>query len=488
MRPKILLLNLPDPPGRVVNRGYAGGFGTAYNAKHSTDRPVFPVYLLYAASALEKSGCRYEILDAQGMGYGIETVKKIVGDKKPDIILSWISLPSFYHDIKCLNEAKSILGEDALVAGWGTTCKTLSKDILQNSKIDLILNGEYPYYSAILTFAKKIREKSDPKEIPGAVFLNDGKYFSNPPLNEDGDSLNRVLFEVYHKLPVHNYICTVGTYDGSKIEFLPIVTSAGCSYACNYCPYPTGYGRKIKYKSIDKIIEEIKFLQHNFKINCFLFRDQNFLSNRERVLNFCDKIIKENIKIKWFIEARTDLVSRELLQKMKQAGCIRIHFGVESGSSKLANIAKPGSSLGKCMKAFKLCRELKIVTLAHMIVGLPGENRRTVEETLSFLFKLRPDYINVNVLTPYPGTGLYEIALKNNWISTFDWSKYTSYNVVMRTNELSVEEIEELKRYIERRWKIFKFIHNSGYKRILDKIIKIFPSSHRRNNRTIINL
>jgi len=460
MNLQILLLNLPDPPGRVINRGYAGGYGTAYDVIDSTKvRPVLPIYLLYAASALESAGCRYDVLDAQGSKCGVEVIKKTIKDLCPEVVLSWISLPSFHHDLRCLEEVKAALGGNGIVVGWGTTCNALTRDILQNRGVDMVLRGEYPYYGAIQTFAEKMKKGSRLEDIPGVAFLKGNEYFLNSRIASEVNSLDRLSLSVYHRIPLSGYINTTTCFDGTEVEYLPIITSAGCSHTCGYCPYPVGYGRKIKYKSIDKIIEEIKFLKSNFGIRCFLFRDQNFLSNKERALELCRRIIEEDLDVMWFIEARADQISRNLLQQMKRAGCIRIHFGVESGSQKLIKTAKPGSNLDRYFNAFRLCREMEIATLAHLIIGLPGENQKTVKETLDFLKKLKPDYINVNILTPYPGTRLYEAAIKNNWIRTFDWSRYTSYNAVMGTDELTPEEIENLRRYIRRRWKIFKLMH-----------------------------
>jgi len=467
MGPKFMLLNLPNPPGRNIYRGNAGGFGTTGSISSKT---LLPIYLIYAASALENAGCNYKILDAQASGLDIQEVKRVVSKEKPDILLAWISLPSFYHDLKCLGEIKS-LRKNILIVAWGTVCNVMPEKVLFNDCVDVILRGEYPYYNAILTFARKIKynREFNFEDIPGATFVKERRVFSNPAIDHELESLNNLSFSVYMKIPVHNYVDFFETTDGSKIGCIPIITSAGCSHGCIYCPYPVGYGRKVKYKSVENIIKEIEFLHDNFGINGFIFRDQNFTQNKKRVEKLCNEIIERNLDIYWLVEARADQVSKELLSLMKKVGCFRIHFGVETGSSKLIDVSKPGSDLEKYKNAFKLCKELEIFTVAHLIIGLPGESQETVQETLKFLYHLNPDNINLNIITPYPGTKLFKIATEKGWIVTSDWSKYTSHNAVMRTEDLDVKQIEELKQYLKKSFVKFKIMHDSNYRKFFIK-------------------
>ena len=466
---KYMFLNLPNPPNKNIYRGNAGGFGTTGTISSKT---LLPIYLIYAASALENSGCKYEILDAQAMEYDVQKVKKEVIKREPDILLAWISLPSFYHDLKCLDEVKS-LKEDTLIVAWGTVCNVMPEEILFNSKVDLILKGEYPYYYAISTFIEKVEQKGkfNFEDIPSATFVKNGKIFSNPSNSNEADSLNKLSLKVYHRISVHNYVDFYESLDGSKVGCIPIITSAGCPYSCMYCPYPIGYGKRVKYKSVENIIKEIEFLIENFGVNGFLFRDQVFTQNKKRVVELCNKIIEKNLDIKWLIEARADQMSRELLQLMKRAGCFRIHFGVETGSSKLIDLGKPGSDLEKYKNAFNVCREFGIFTIAHLIIGLPGESQETIQDTLKFLRYINPDKINLNIITPYPGTELFEMAKEKGWIMDFDWSKYTSFNAVMRTEDLTTEQINELRQYIKKEFRKFKLIHDGNYRKLLIRSI-----------------
>jgi len=138
------------------------------------------------------------------------------------------------------------------------------------------------------------------------------------------------------------------------------------------------------------------------------------------------------------------------LDKLKKAGCRRIHYGVETGDAETLKIAKPGVMLETTKKAFKITRETGIFTQAHIILGWPDDDLRTLENTRKFILKLEPDVINLNFLTPYPGTKMYEIAKKESLILTHDWSNYTSHTVVMRTKTLNANELYAVKKRIIR--------------------------------------
>jgi|Deesub1362A_J573_1020465.scaffolds.fasta_scaffold00266_45 radical SAM superfamily enzyme YgiQ (UPF0313 family) len=460
-----MLLNLPNPPGRNIYRGYAGGFGTTGSTSSKT---LIPIYLIYAASALEKINCEYTILDGQAMKLNKKKVKNAVMTDKPDILMAWISLPSFYEDITCLNEIKKAC-ENTIIIAWGTVCNLMAEEIFSKSNIDLILKGEYPYFSAISNlFTEENLTNLSVKNysnILGVTYEKGGRIISNPPVNEELDVLDRLSLNVYFKIPVQEYVDYFETSDNSKIGCIPIITSAGCPFHCIYCPYPIGYGKRVKYKSINNIIREIEFLKINFGINGFLFRDQLFTHNKKRVEELCNKLIQKNLNIKWLIEARADQLSKELLETMKKAGCFKIYIGVETGSQQLIDIGKPGSNLEVYKKAFKQCKDLDISTVAHIILGLPGETQETVQDTINLLYYIDPDAININVLTPYPGTKLYELAVKSKWIVTFDWSKYTSHTPVMETDTMRIEELNIMKKKIKRKFRNHKLLRDSAYRK-----------------------
>lgn len=465
---KFMLLNLPNPPKTDVFRDNAGGFGTAFSVSSKVSEPYIPIYLLYAASALERFGCEYKIIDAQANGYDIQKVKKEAMTYEPDILLAWISLPSLYSDLAAIDEIKRTKN-DILAVAWGSVCNMMPEEVLFNSDVDLILKGEYPYYNAILEFVKKINKSNmDNKDfdgISGATFIREDRIISNNTINDESESLNNLLLEIYHKMPVNRYLLPYKNIERSEIMCIPIVTSVGCPHGCVYCPYPVGFGHKVRYKSTENIIKEIEFLMDNFKIRGFLFRQQAFMQDKKRFLDLCNGIIEKNLDIKWIMEARADHISKELLQITKKAGCFAFAIGVDTGSPKLLNTFGRGISLEQFERAFQMCKEVGIYTQAHIIVGLPGENKVTIKDTINFLHRLDPDSVDMHVLAIYPGTRLFEIATKKGWISTPDWSKHTGNTVVIRTEELTEDQLYESAKRIKKKFRNFKLLHDSNFRK-----------------------
>jgi len=465
---RYFLLNLPSPYGRNINRAFAGGFGTLGTPFEK--EILIPQYLLYAASALENQGIGYDILDAQALNCSIEDILKKVTESSPDILISWLSLPSLKHDIHILNEIKDAMS-DVIVAASGTVCKVLPDEILEKSNIDCLITGYYPYYNQISKFIRSFNGKllEMQNAVPGVYFKNNGKIISNP-LGNERDDLDQLNLSVYHKVPVKNYVYDNLDRDYNKIPCIPIVTGVGCPYACIYCPYPVGYGNQVITKSIDNIIKEIEFLRDNFGINGFTFREQAFTHNKKRAIEFCDEIINRGLEISWIVETRTDLVSEECLRKMRDAGCFRIHYGVETGDEELLqSIGKPRSNIEKIKTAFSKTKEAGVAAHAHMMIGFPEENWNTIEKSILLLKEIAPDSVNINIVTPYPGTRLYENILKEGLMTSGDWSDFTSYEPVIRTKYLDEKDLKKARKKMKMEFIKFKIKTDPKFRRFFLK-------------------
>jgi radical SAM superfamily enzyme YgiQ (UPF0313 family) len=165
--------------------------------------------------------------------------------------------------------------------------------------------------------------------------------------------------------------------------------------------------------------------------------------NIKHAIKVCEEIIHRKLDIAWFCEARVDHVSRDLLRIMKKAGCKQIHYGVETGDPELIKWGKPQTDLDAIRKAFRLTKEMDLYAMAHIILGWPDETLETLENTYKFVTEIAPHRVNWNVLTPYPGTKLYDMAKESNLILTHDWSNYTSHTVVMRTKWLNGSQLQK---------------------------------------------
>jgi uncharacterized radical SAM superfamily protein len=452
---KVLILNLPSPQNQTLWRDTAGGYGTSLhypsNVKVNSSTPLHP-FLPYAASVLGDAGIEFSVIDCQRLGLNnhqtIEIAKKI----SPNIIFSIISLPSMHNDLEVLNAiAKSI--QNVTTIGVGTVCRVMPDEVLSKNKIDLLLRNSYPYINGMIELIKTLQKANPPKNLDGISYAANGQIINTSDLPE---------FE-FDKLPNPNYDCIpLEGYDtfpdkfGHRRPYVLIVDSKGCPYGCVYCAYPLGYGRKFTFRSPSQIVDEIEYLHQKRGINIFAFKGQSFAYNKTHAKMVCDEIKNRKLEITWFCESRVDEVNQEYLTRMKEAGCERIHYGVETGDIATLKIAKPGVTLEITKKAFRITKMNNIATQAHVVLGWPDDTRETLENTRKFLLDLDPDVLNLNFLTPYPGTKIYDLACEKSLLLTRNWSNYTSHSVVMRTKSLNADQLYAIKNRIIRDFSLRK--------------------------------
>lgn len=447
--PKFIAINLPNPPFYIVDREYAGGFGIAqyvgirYNAK-----PALNLFLPYAAAVAKELGWNYRIIDAVALKLSPQEVLLKVEKENPTVILGMIGLPSFQHDVKLLNDIKE-KNQDTIVAACGTICKVMPIKVLSSGKIDLIFRDDFPYIHNMesLLINARVSRKFSFKGLSNVSFLQNGKVVNTPDEPHDNNLVRYI--PIYDDLPLNRYD-QFTDLEGNKRTTVPILVGVGCPHNCSYCPYPLGFGRKYSLKPPEKVADEVECLHNDKHVHAFIFRIQSLTLNKKWAEMLLKELVNRKLDILWVCESRVDETSRGLLTLMEKAGCKRIHYGVETGDPQLIKIGKPNVNLMMIRKAFHLAKQNNIWTHAHMILGLPGENKQTLNTTSNFLIDLDPDSITLNFATPYPGTTLYEIAHKKNWIVVHDWAFYTSRYVVMKTDELSPQELYKARAKIEK--------------------------------------
>lgn len=196
-----------------------------------------------------------------------------------------------------------------------------------------------------------------------------------------------------------------------------MIFSRGCPYQCYYCSRPA-ISRKVRYRTAKNMVEEIK---ETYKYNNGLidFQDDSFTINKKRVLELCQEIQKESLRLQWQCNTRIDLVDEELLINMKKAGCTLIHFGIESGNEELRkNQIHKGIFTNKDIyRVFGLCKKYRIKIAGYFMIGHPGETKEILEETKKMILTSKIDLVGLSIPTPFPGSELYEIAQRENIIS-----------------------------------------------------------------------
>ena len=463
---RIAILNLPSPPGMDVFRDTAGAYGPAQYVPrrghgHSSN-VIFPTFIPYLATRLRRAQHEVLVIDGQAEPCALDRFVARVEHERPAAMVALLSLPSIWGDCKVLAELKRKLPQTLLV-GIGPVCVPFARDILAKSGADLLVKGFYPFYHApILEFLRQAGHKPlrQAREIPGALFLDQTGPESSlvdipvEPEQEDG-SLDDLDLEVYRLLPMAKYRLAAMGPGGRLTNYFPILGGKGCHFCCMYCPYPVGYGKRLVLKSPDTVVNEMAFLHENFGTNAFLFRDQLFTADRQRVETICAGIVARGLNVRWAVEARIDEVSQTLLSKMKRAGCIRIQYGVETGDAALLEaVGKPGLRMARVEENFDLTVREGIFAVAFVLFGLPGEDVTAARKTTEFVLGLNCDNVLCGVVTPYPGTKLWEVAQDKQLVLSYDWRRYTSRHVVMRTEALSGADLARVQSRFMRRFRL----------------------------------
>jgi len=230
----------------------------------------------------------------------------------------------------------------------------------------------------------------------GFFFVDERFEISNLELIKDLDSL---------PFPDYDHLAR-------KIDTYPIFSSRGCPNNCIFCCRIMG--NKIRVRTPKSVVNEIKYALSKFRPKLFDFADETFTFPKARTMAICDLIIKEGInkRIKWMAQSRVTLVDQELFEKMKEAGCINVDFGVESGNSEMLKIIKKGITLDEASSAIAAAKQAGLNTGSYFIIGHPFETAETIRETIKFAAKLNTDSVAFGIMVPYPGTEVYEMAVR----------------------------------------------------------------------------
>jgi anaerobic magnesium-protoporphyrin IX monomethyl ester cyclase len=188
-----------------------------------------------------------------------------------------------------------------------------------------------------------------------------------------------------------------------------IMATRGCPYSCTFCATDV---KRVSYRSVDNILQEISFVQNRYGVSQITFKDDSFTVNKQLVEELCHQIIDNKQPFNWECNTRVNLVNEEMLWLMKKAGCNFIKVGIESGSERILKEMKKGITKNQARTAAKLFRKVGLHWTAYFLIGVPGETEQDVWETVSFLEELKPDFASIGIYEPFPGTAMFEEGLQ----------------------------------------------------------------------------
>ena len=406
------------------------------------DREIRPPEgLLYVAAALENHGHQVTVIDNEVLGIDDEQLLEKIAHTNPDMVGMGATTPEFPHIANLLNIIHNELGAVTVLGGPHATA--ISENIISsNAGIDYVVRGEGEITTVEL--ADSLTNGVPPASLPGLAFRRNGEVVVTPdrPLISDLDALP---WPARHLLDSHGY--RYPSRGRGMQEVATMITSRGCPYSCIFCY--SMHGHQVRYRSVDSVIREVESVVKDYGIRYIIFHDECFTLSKKRVMQFCDEVLRKQLDIRWFCFTRGDTIDEEMAEWMAAAGCVKVSLGVESGSQEMLDRSGKRTRLEKIAKAFRILGKVGIETRGSFIVGLPGEDRRSLRHTVDFAKSLRMYHFGLNIATPYPGTKMWQMAEKGDGIrfENRDLSAFRRWgNAVIATDGLEARDLVQAQR------------------------------------------
>jgi radical SAM superfamily enzyme YgiQ (UPF0313 family) len=409
----------------------------------------FPIWLAFTTGVLEQAGHEVTLTDAPAWGLTDADVLDMGGRIRPDLIVMDTSTPSIKNDIRIASALKERLPKTIIVL-VGTHVSALPEETLAISEaVDAVARREYEY---TLRDLAEVLEKNPGigneafSGIDGLSYRKDGTVVHNQdrPFIKNLDELPWVS-RVYAKhLQISDYFNPNALY-----PMVTLITSRGCPFLCRFCVYPqTMTGRKYRLRSVEDVIEEIRFVQRTFpEVKSIFFEDDTLTVNKSRLIAFSEALIKSNVRIPFVANSRIDL-DLETMKVMKAAGCRQLCVGFESGNQEILNEIRKGIKIERMEAFMENARKAGILIHGCFMIGFPRETHQTVEQTIALALRLNPDTVQFYPVMVYPGTEAYLDYLGKGWITATDFREWLTpsglHNCVIRNDVFAPAELVNL--------------------------------------------
>jgi anaerobic magnesium-protoporphyrin IX monomethyl ester cyclase len=434
-----------------------------------------PAGLCYIAALLRQEGYQVSILDAQAEWLDTDTtVQRIVG-YSPDIIGISFMTSGVTSAYKVAQLLKKAIPEVPLVAGGPHATAIPERTLDEFPYFDILVIGE-----GEITFKEIIEalvEGADLRKVKGLAFKEKGEIVITPPREriKNLDDLPLPAYDLLPELKTHYWPLF------NNIQGYPafsLIASRGCPYQCKFCDRAV-FGNTLIQHSPEYMVALIEKLVKEHGIRYLVFDDDNLLLDKKQLFGMLDLLEKKKIKVPFTCESRVDTVDEERLRRLKAGGCKQILYGMESGSPRILELMGKGITVDKIRHAVDLTRKFGITTYGYFILGYPGENEESMQETVDFIKDLKLFDIGAQPFVPFPGSEAYQTAREYGEYDE-DWEKVGSFTqIVYVSHGLSKEKIRQ---YLNKCYNacylnlrglltLYKRVHSFKHSKILVKFL-----------------
>ena len=433
--------------------------GSDIFAKMGAQMP--PLGLGYLAAFARKDGHDVQIIDL-----GVEEnelTEKVLVDF--DVVGISVDTPRYYNAIEVAKMTKAV-GGTVVMGGYHATF--MDKEILETGLVDFIVRGEGEFiFNELLRMLQSKNKNNNFEEIDGISYLKEGKYKRNKDAKLPTD-LDDFPFPARDLFKLDRYKNRLG-----ERPLANLITSRGCPFDCNFCSSTKFGGKKWRARSAKSIVDELEVLYRDYGYRAFTFLDDNFTISKKRIMEFADELEARNIKdIIWWCFSRVDILikNEDMVKRMAEVGAFSVFLGLESANEEALDHFGKKISYQQQIKAIELLRKYGIRVLGSFILGDIGETDEMINKTVDWAIKLDPETVQFSLLTPYPGTQLYQQFESENKLWHKQWDLYDGFHSIVKMDHLSPEEMEQLfyksyKRFYLRYSRIARKskVRNNGY-------------------------
>ncbi len=409
--------------------------GEVYGKLTPPDHPHLGLAYLAAVIEAEKHQVRLIDIDAEHLDKN--KLIAIFEAENPDLVGITATTPVIYSALGIAELAKK--HSKALTVMGGMHATLMPEECAQNEFVNFVVFGEGEF--TLVELVDQFKGENLFSAVKGLVYKKEGKIIKNEA-REPIQDLDALPFPARHLFKNQKY-----TYpDAIKFPAFPIITSRGCPGNCTFCTAKYMHGKRFRNRGAANILDEVELLIREYGAKEIHIWDDNFITNRNRVYEFRDGIIKRNIKVLFSFPngIRADFINKDILQALKDIGTYSIAIGVESGNQRILDNIQKGIKIEQIETAFKIAKELNLETWGFFLIGLPGEDAKTIEETINFAIKLDPDIAKFHILKPFPKSVVYEQLKSQGLIIDENYIHYGIHtNPVHRLPTVSQEELLE---------------------------------------------
>ena len=393
--------------------------------------------LLMLGAVLLKAGHRVRIVDASAQSLCHEEVLEEIRKFRPDIVCLTAVTPSIIKTARLASMITDICPSIPIVIGGPHFTAVPEQTLTDYPVFDYGVVGEGE--ATVVDLVEALSADRIPSNVPGVAFRENGKVRFAPPRApiKDLDSLPFPAWDLLDGFPSRYH---PALFKYKRLPSTHIISARGCPNKCIFCDTSV-FSRQIRFHSPEYVLEMVGYLAKDFKIKEIIFEDDQFLIKKQRVAKICEGLLRAKWGISWCCSGRVNSVNNlALLRLMKRSGCWQISYGIESANQKILDFAKKAITVDQVEQAVRLTHEAGILSKGYFIFGLPYETEKTMENTIRFAKRIPLTDISVFMLTPFPGSKMYEIAGQHGTLEK-DFEKMNILDVVYVPRGLSKEKL-----------------------------------------------